>query len=89
MFSKVDVEGGGASQDYQIGRWVNVVRGSGRGVRKGKAIPVFVHQNKLAKLGDDVEVAALDVTATPNSRESNPSSRGGEGSAGRPRQLVE
>lgn len=93
VVSKVDVEGGGESQDYQIGRWVNAVRGSGRGVKKGKASPVFVHQNKFAKLGDDVEVAntevaALDVTATPNSRESNPSSRGGEGSAGRPRQLV-
>lgn len=61
--------------------------------KKRKDNPVFVHPNNFAKLGEDAEVSnsevsALDVMATPNSQESNPSSRCGEGNSGGPRQLV-
>lgn len=91
--SGVEVEGEGVCEDELVGSWVTVARGSGRGSQKRKASPVFEHPNKFAKLGEDVrvtnsELAALDVTATPNSRESSTSSPGGEGNVGRPRQVV-
>ena len=89
----VDVEVGGESEDENIGSWVTVARGNGRGSQKRKASPGFVHPNKFAKLSEDVRVsvsefATLDDTATPNSRESSSSSPGGEGIVSRPRQVV-
>lgn len=78
-------------QDDQLGRWVNVVRK--RCSQKRKASPVFEHPQLFAKLGEyvwvaNLEVVATDVIVTPNSWQSIPFSRGGEGNAGRPRQLV-
>lgn len=89
----VDVEVGGESEDENVGSWVTVARGNGRGSQKRKASPGFEHPNKFAKLSEDVRVsvsefATLDVTATPNSRESSSSSPGGVGIVSRPRQVV-
>lgn len=86
-------ECGGVSQEFQVGRLNNVIRGSSGGSQKRKGSPLFAHPKKFAKLGEDVGMAnsgmaALHVTAISNSWESISSSRGGEDNAGSLRQLV-
>lgn len=88
-----EVEVGGVSEDEQVGSWVTVTRGSGRGSQKRKASPGFEHPNKFAKLSEHVRVsvsefATLDDTATSNSRESSSSTPGGGLKVSRPRQVV-